>query len=73
MSTFPNAPASHSALFDNAPAVFVSRGWHEGVPDVGRVVWVLEYERLVLAVWDGRQWRSKDGRQLMGITQWISQ
>ena len=52
--------------------------WHEGHPDIGRVVWVLgaysvPVGHLLLAVWDGHNWHALNGELLLGVTYWQEQ
>lgn len=47
------------------------RNWHEGTPDVGRVVWVWHFLHGVMhGVWDGAHWRTMEGDALYGVEWW---
>ena len=45
--------------------------WHQGTPDVGRIVFVWHYLRgVVQAVWNGQDWRALDGDTLDCVEWW---
>jgi hypothetical protein len=49
------------------------RNWHDGHPDVGRIVWVWAAVTAILAVWDGTHWRTTEGQVLRDISHWHEQ
>lgn len=51
-------------------AEVVRLGWQKDTPPVGRIVEVWYVNSIILAVWDGRSWKTAEGTPLMSVTHW---
>ncbi len=45
-------------------------GWKTEQPPVNHVVEVWYYNAIILAVWDGKRWKTVDGALIDGISHW---
>lgn len=45
-------------------------GWRNDKPTVGAVVEVWYSNQVILATWDGKEWKTVDGAPLWGISHW---
>jgi len=44
--------------------------WHQGTPPAGKVVEVWYFVSVILATWNGDEWRTVDGQRLEGVSRW---
>lgn len=44
--------------------------WNYGSPPAGKVVEVWHFTTVMLAMWDGSEWRTVEGDVLHGVTHW---
>lgn len=51
-------------------AEIVRLGWQKDTPPRDRVVEVWNVNSIILAVWDGRSWKTTEGAPLMGVVYW---
>ena len=45
-------------------------GWQAGYPPAGKVVEVWYSVAIILAVWNGSEWRTADGQLLDDVSHW---
>jgi hypothetical protein len=48
----------------------MGHAWQRGFPPAGQVVEVWYLVSIILATWNGNEWRTADGQRLEGVSYW---